>query len=160
MTGGTRRTARLRRAALRTVSRLPGVERRALDAAWPPFLAGPLVSRGDPAAGQMCPRPRLETSEAQTETHLDQVAGDGFAIITRRGDGTSAYDPRTRAFFDAIGTTVVPLGDPASATDLDGTLTALLDRVIAACADRADLRAWRRLLEAAGITAAGEGQPA
>lgn len=99
MTGGSSRTAGLRRAVLRAVARLPGVERKALDTAWPAFPAGPLVARGGgPAAGRPCPQPRMRT--ATVETRLDRIAGDGFAH-----------------------------------------------------ARRADLRAWRHLLESAGITA-------
>jgi 3-(3-hydroxy-phenyl)propionate hydroxylase len=60
---------------------------------------------------------------------------------------------------------VVRLGDPATGgvTDLDGTLTALLDRARAdalllrpdrVVAAGADPRAWRALLESAGLTAA------
>jgi 3-(3-hydroxy-phenyl)propionate hydroxylase len=74
----------------------------------------------------------------------------------------AAFDPRTRAFFDALGTTVVSL-DHIAADSAGQLLTRLLDdakanavlvrpdRVIAASGDRADLREWQRLLVAAGI---------
>ncbi|MEJ3742758.1 bifunctional 3-(3-hydroxy-phenyl)propionate/3-hydroxycinnamic acid hydroxylase [Actinomycetes bacterium KLBMP 9797] len=155
MTGGTARTARVRRAVLRTATRLPGVERRALDVAWPAFAAGPLTARRDRAAGRLCPQPRVRVDSG--DLPLDQVLGSGFAIVSRRDD-VAAFDPATRAYFDALDTRVVPCDDR------DGTLTALLDRagadallvrpdrVIAASADRPDLRGWRRLLEAAGIS--------
>ena len=78
-----------------------------------------------------------------------------------------AFDPPTRAFFTALGTNVLAVhADPA--TDVDGALTALLDgagadalllrpdRIVAASADRSDLRSWRRLLESAGISPRAE----
>ncbi|MCW6004366.1 bifunctional 3-(3-hydroxy-phenyl)propionate/3-hydroxycinnamic acid hydroxylase [Micromonospora sp. CPCC 205371] len=166
MTGGTARTARFRKAALRTLTRLPGVEQLVLHKAWPAFPAGPLTARADRAAGRICPQPRLRA--AGGDVLLDQALGDRFAIISRSRGGVSAFDPPTRDFFDALGTSVLHLGDlgAGGATDLDGTLTALLDRtgadalllrpdrVIAASARRAGLRRWRHLLESAGITAA------
>jgi 3-(3-hydroxy-phenyl)propionate hydroxylase len=147
MTGGSARTGAARRAALRTLTRLPGTEQRVLNAAWPAFPPGPLTSPHDRAAGRLCPQ------------SLDQLLGDGFAIVSRGRDATAAFDPETRAFFDALGTRLVQLGDG----DADGPLTDLLDqvhadalllrpdRVIAASGDRADLRRWRRLLTGAGI---------
>jgi 3-(3-hydroxy-phenyl)propionate hydroxylase len=158
MTGGSARTARLRRAALRTASRLPGVEQKVIDTAWPALPAGTLIARRDRAAGQLCPQPRVRTHHG--DVLLDQALGDGFAIVTRGGDGVAAYDPVTRDYFEALGTSLVHL----DAADIDGPLNALLgrtgpvalllrpDRVIAASADRADLHSWRRLLESAGIT--------
>ena len=160
MTGGTARTARLRRAALRTVTRLPGVEQRVLDTAWPAFPAGPLTARRDRAAGRLCPQPRIRTPDG--ETQLDRVLGDGFAIVSRTG--LRGFDPPTREFFDALGTSMLHLD--GGAHDVDGTLTALLeqtragalllrpDRVVAASAasvSGAELRGWRTLLESAGI---------
>jgi 3-(3-hydroxy-phenyl)propionate hydroxylase len=165
MTGGSARTARIRRAALRTVTRLPGVEQRVLDTAWPAFSAGPLTARRDRAAGLLCPQPRVRTADG--ETLLDSALGDGFAIVSRGRDGEGAFDPPTREFLEALGTSLLHLNGDVS--DLDGTLTALLDRaradalllrpdrVVAASAastSGADLRAWRHLLESAGITVA------
>jgi 3-(3-hydroxy-phenyl)propionate hydroxylase len=165
MTGGGPRTCRLRRAALHAVTRLPGVEERAFTAAWPAFPPGPLTASGDRTAGRPCPQPRVRTRDG--EVLLDEALGDGFAIISRGRDDVAAFDPATRGFFDALGTTVVRPGDPAASAvdDVDGALTALLDRagadalllrpdrVVADTADRVDLRRWRRLLESAGITA-------
>ncbi|BCJ40099.1 3-(3-hydroxyphenyl)propionate hydroxylase [Actinoplanes ianthinogenes] len=65
MTGGSRRSAPLRRAALRTLTRLPGAERRATTIVWPAFGRGPLVGRG---GGRLCP------------ARLDPTLGDGFAL--------------------------------------------------------------------------------
>jgi 3-(3-hydroxy-phenyl)propionate hydroxylase len=154
MTGGGPRTSRLRRAATRFVTRLPGVEDRALTAAWPAFRNGPLTA-ADRLAGRLCPQPRIRTDEG--EVLLDEALGDGFAVVTRAAKSDEAFDPPTRAFFTALGTKVLPLHD-APATDVDGALTALLDgaaadalllrpdRVVAAGADRTDLRSWRGLL--------------
>ncbi|GAA4610128.1 3-(3-hydroxy-phenyl)propionate hydroxylase [Actinoplanes octamycinicus] len=61
MTGGT-----LGRLLVRTVTRLPGVERRATTVVWPAFGRGPLVGRG---GGRLCP------------ATLDPRLGDGFALL-------------------------------------------------------------------------------
>jgi 3-(3-hydroxy-phenyl)propionate hydroxylase len=161
MTGGGPRTSSIRRAALRFVTRLPGVEERALTAAWPAFRSGPLTADADRLAGRLCPQPRIRTQRG--EVLLDEALGDGFAVIARAPHAAEAFDPPTRAFFAGLGTQVLSLhADPA--TDVDGALTALLDgagadalllrpdRVVAASADHTDLRSWRRLLESAGIS--------
>ena len=160
MTGGTARTCRLRRAALRAVTRFPGAEEKAFNAVWPAFAPGPLTARQSRAAGRPCPQPRIRTGT--DEVLLDRALGNGFAVLARGHDAGEAFDPATRRFFDALGTTVVRLD---AVTDVDGGLTALLDeagadalllrpdRVVADTADRVDLRRWRRLLESAGITA-------
>jgi 3-(3-hydroxy-phenyl)propionate hydroxylase len=103
---------------------------------------------------------------------LDQLLGDAFAIVYRGHRRLATIDPPTRAFFDAIGFSEIHLADPDPATclaadsvvDIDGALTALLDeaganalllrpdRVVAACAKRADLHTWHRRLHAAGLT--------
>jgi 3-(3-hydroxy-phenyl)propionate hydroxylase len=167
MTGGSARTGPLRRTALRAATRLPGVEERVLTAAWPAFRSGPLTAENGRLAGRLCPQPRIRTERG--EVLLDEVLGDGFAVVTRSPHPAEAFDPATRAFFAALGTTVVPLAADGGA-DADRPLAALLDdagadalllrpdRVVAAGADRADLRSWRRLLESAGI-AHGEVAP-
>jgi 3-(3-hydroxy-phenyl)propionate hydroxylase len=172
MSGGSARTAGLRRAAMRAVSRLPGIEDKVLNIAWPAFATGPLVAPRDRAAGRLCPQPRIGT--AQGEIRLDTALGDGFAIITRDRKGLTKHSGEAREFFDSLGASIIQLGDPAKGgvVDLDGTLTAMLnkaganalllrpDRVVAASAGRLDLAAWHRLLEAAGITAKlGEAAP-
>ncbi|GAA2689549.1 bifunctional 3-(3-hydroxy-phenyl)propionate/3-hydroxycinnamic acid hydroxylase [Actinoplanes palleronii] len=66
MTGGSRRTAPLRRTLLRTVTRLPGAEQAATTVTWPAFGRGPLVGRG---GGRLCP------------AGLDPGLGDGFTLL-------------------------------------------------------------------------------
>jgi 3-(3-hydroxy-phenyl)propionate hydroxylase len=165
MTGGSARTARLRRLAMRLATRMPGVEDKMMNTAWPAFAAGPLVSRRrrDQLAGHPCPQPRLRTGTGSVP--LDRLLGDGFTVICRGADRTRAFDPDTRRYFDQLGITVLRVGDPAhdGVADPSGVLTGLLDdaradalllrpdRVVAAAADTADLRAWRRQLEGAGI---------
>jgi 3-(3-hydroxy-phenyl)propionate hydroxylase len=160
MTGGGPRTSRLRRTAMRFVTRLPGVEDRAMTAAWPAFRDGPLTA-DDRLAGRLFPQPRLSTEEG--DVLLDEALGDGFAVVTRTPHAAGAFDPPTRAFFAGLGMKVVSLhADPS--VDVDGALTVLLDdagadalllrpdRVVVAGADRADLRSWRRILESAGVS--------
>lgn len=161
MTGGTARTARLRRAAIRAVTRLPAVKQRVLRLAWPASPAGPLTAAGDRAAGRLCPQPRVRTADG--DIPLDHALGDGFAVVCRGHPGVAAYDPATRRYFDAVGLRVVDLHAGRVADD---PLTALMDRldadallvrpdrVVVASSDRPDLRTWRRLLESAGIGAA------
>jgi 3-(3-hydroxy-phenyl)propionate hydroxylase len=161
MTGGTARTSRIRRAVLRTLSRLPGAEAKVLNAAWPGFPVGPLSPAGDRAAGRLCPQPLLHTDDG--DVLLDQAAGDGFAIITRARNRIGVYDAETRQFFDALNTRVIDLAGTAGTADRSGLLASLLDdaeadalllrpdRVVVASADRPDLRRWHRVLTAAGI---------
>ena len=161
MTGGGPRTSRLRRAAMRLITRLPGVEDRAMTAAWPAFGPGPLTAAGDRLAGRLFPQPRVAAEEG--EVLLDEALGDGFAVVTRAPHAAEAFDPPTRTFFAGVSTKVLSLhADPS--VDIDGALAALLDgagadalllrpdRVVVASADRADLRSWRRLLDSAGIS--------
>jgi 3-(3-hydroxy-phenyl)propionate hydroxylase len=97
-------------------------------------------------------------------------SGRGFAIISRGHNAIGAFDPQTRSYFDALGTTVIHLdGSPGAPADPSGLLTSLLDdmradalllrpdRVVAASGDRADLRRWHRLLTSAGITGSRAG---
>jgi 3-(3-hydroxy-phenyl)propionate hydroxylase len=125
MTGGTARTCRIRRAVLRTLSRLPGAEAKVLDAVWPGFPAGPLSPSGDRAAGRLCPQPLLHTDDG--DILLDQAAGDGFAIITRARNRIGAYDAEVRQFFDALDTRVIDLAGNAGTADRSGLLAGLLD---------------------------------
>ncbi|MEV0643683.1 bifunctional 3-(3-hydroxy-phenyl)propionate/3-hydroxycinnamic acid hydroxylase [Phytomonospora sp. NPDC050363] len=164
MTGGSARTARLRRVALKLATRLPGIEGKVLDTAWPAFPAGPLTAGRDRAAGKLCPQPLVRTPTG--EAGLDELLGDGFAILGPPGcrAAVEAFDTATRDYFDALGTRVVELGEDA-VVDVDGSLATLLhsragtlllrpDRVIVASAAGPDLRVWRRLLERAGISGA------
>jgi 3-(3-hydroxy-phenyl)propionate hydroxylase len=75
MTGGSARTCRVRRAALRAISRLPGAEAKVLNAVWPGFPTGPLQPSGDRGAGRLCPQPLLHTEDG--EVLLDHAAGNG-----------------------------------------------------------------------------------
>lgn len=165
MTGGSTRTARTRRAALKLASRLPGAEDKVLNAAWPAFSGGPLVScaRGDHTAGRLLPQPRinLDTGTAW----LDAALGDGFAVIYRGPDRVAAFDAPTRAYFEHLGTTFLRIGDSTSGRrgDHSGALNRLLDdagadallvrpdHVVAATATSPDLRVWKQQLERAGI---------
>jgi 3-(3-hydroxy-phenyl)propionate hydroxylase len=147
------------------VSRLPGVEDKALNIAWPAFAPGPLVAPHDHAAGRLCPQPRIRTADG--DLRLDEALGNGFAIITREREGIATRNSEACHFFGAIGARVIRLGEPAKGgvVDLDGTLTAMLkraganalllrpDRVVAASSRRIDLASWRRLLETAGVAA-------
>ena len=163
MTGGSARTSRLRRAALRFVTRLPGVEDRAMTAAWPAFRNGPLTAADDPLAGRLFPQPRVGTHAG--EVLLDQALGDGFAVLTRGPHAGEAFDPATRAFFAGLGTSSSRC--PPTGAVVDGALTGLLDgagadalllrpdRVIAASGARSDLRGWRRQLQSAGMPTPG-----
>jgi 3-(3-hydroxy-phenyl)propionate hydroxylase len=167
MTGGTMRTARLRRALLRAVTRVPGIEDRALETTWPAFSTGPLVQRRGrrSPAGRLLPQPRVRTADGRV-VRLDSVLGNGFAVLYRGPDAATSYEPELREWFDRLGTTFVRIG--ADVDDVDGVLTRLLDaagsdalllrpdRVIAADAARLDLRAWQRLLISAGITPTAE----
>jgi 3-(3-hydroxy-phenyl)propionate hydroxylase len=158
MTGGTARTAAIRRAALRLTTRIPGSATRTMDTMWPAFREGPLVHprRRDPIVGRLCPQPRVGGAL------LDDLIGRGFAIVYRGPDRIAAYDAPTREFFDRLGTTVVRVDDLSDG----GVLARLLDsaradalllrpdRIVAAAGDTPDLRAWRRQLRAAGINPA------
>jgi 3-(3-hydroxy-phenyl)propionate hydroxylase len=155
MTGGTARTAAIRRAALRLLTRIPGSATRTVDTMWPAFREGPLVHprRRDRIVGRLCPQPRIG------EALLDDLLGQGFAIAYRGPDRIAAYDRPTRDFFDRLGTTVVRVDDLPHGPELTRLLDqaradALLlrpDRTVAAAADTPDLRAWQRQLRAAGI---------
>ena len=155
MTGGTARTAPIRRATLRLTTHVPGSATRTLDTMWPAFREGPLVRprRRDRIVGRVCPQPRVGG------TLLDDLLGPGFAIVYRGADRIAAYDPQTREFFDRLGTAVVRVDDlpdgsaVARLLDSAGADALLLrpDHIVAAAADTPDLRAWRRQLCAAGI---------
>jgi 3-(3-hydroxy-phenyl)propionate hydroxylase len=166
MTGGTTRTAPARRTALRLLTQLPGAEDRVLNATWPAFGDGPLSrrSRRRSAAGTLCAQPAVRSTTGSVR--LDNLLGRGFAIVHRGPDRASVFDPATRAFFEAIGTTVVRVDE---VEDFDGALDALLDncradallirpdRIIAAVADAPDLRGWQRELRSAGIDPVAKG---
>jgi 3-(3-hydroxy-phenyl)propionate hydroxylase len=164
MTGGTARTATARRTALRLATRIPGAQLNAIHALWPGFPSGPLVHprRRDPIVGRTCPQPRVGG------VLLDELLGDGFAILYRGHDRVGAFDPPTRRYFEQLATTVIRVDE---LHDTGGALAALLDNAeadalllrpdhtIAAAANSPDLRSWRRHLQTAGINPTRQGSP-
>ena len=163
MTGGGRAHVPIRRAALRFVTRLPGVEDEGHDRR----LAG--LPRADRSRPRRPPRrpavPAAADPHRGARSCWTRRSATGSPSSPRAPHAAEAFDPPTRAFFAGLGTTVAPLhADPA--TDVDGALTALLDgagadalllrpdRVVAASADRTDLRAWQHDLRTAGINPA------
>ena len=155
MTGGTARTAAIRRAALQLAASLPGSATRTVHRMWPAFRAGLVARRRtrDRIVGRPCPQPRVGGAL------LDDVLGKGFAIVHRGPDPVGTEDPRTREFFDRLGTAMVRVDDlPDGAalarllhTARAGALLLRPDRVVAAAADTPDLRVWQRDLRTAGI---------
>ena len=152
MTGGPASANRPRNLVIRTASRVLGAEDRIVQTLWPSFAAGSLVGdlgRGA-ATGEVLPQPRVDG------VLLDELIGQRWAIVFRGADRVGAFDPETRGFFEALGTTVI--------RDTDGQLEQLFaaakadavllrpDRVAAAAANTPDLRSWRRTLQAAGIS--------
>ena len=159
MTGGTARTAAIRRAALRLATRIPG-SANAHDAHHVARLPrGP--TRAPPQAGSAssaaCARSHGSAGRCST-TCSARASPSSTAART----GSPPTTRQTREFFDRLGTTVVRVDDlpdgGALARLLDNARAdALLlrpDRIVAAAADTPDLRAWRRHLRAAGINPA------
>jgi 3-(3-hydroxy-phenyl)propionate hydroxylase len=151
MTGGGLRANRPRNIAIRTASRLLGAEDRMVQSMWPAFAAGPLVAdlgrRG--ATGEVLSQPRVDG------VLLDELIGPGWAIVYRGPDLVTAFDPDTRGYFEALGTTVIrdeggQLEPLFAAAKADAVLLRP-DRVAAAAGDTPDLRSWQRTLQAAGI---------
>ena len=93
MTGGTGRSAALRRTALAALCRVPGSV-HLLDRSPPPLVPGPLVPRGDRLAGTLAPQPALAGGGL-----LDDVLGPGFSLLTTAtvDDGLRALADRLRA---------------------------------------------------------------
>ncbi|BBF99647.1 MULTISPECIES: bifunctional 3-(3-hydroxy-phenyl)propionate/3-hydroxycinnamic acid hydroxylase MhpA [Pseudonocardia] len=154
MTGGPAPATRARNAAIRTISRFLGAEDKLVAKQWPTFGPGPLVhdaGRRGKRTGDVFGQPHIGG------TRLDDLTGEGWAIVHRGPDRTAAFDPETRAFFEELGAGVVRV------SDTDTAALALLDhlradavllrpdRIVAAAADTPDLRVWRRRLVAAGI---------
>ena len=154
MTGGPERLTRPRNALIRLITRLLGAEDKFVTTLWPTFRRGPLVhdaGRRGKRTGEVFAQPVIAGAR------LDDLVGTGWAIVYRGPDRVNAFDPKTRQFFDQLGTAVVRV-DPA-----DTAATALLDhlrtnavllrpdRIVAAAAPTPDLRIWRQQLVAAGI---------
>ncbi|MGN6606944.1 MAG: bifunctional 3-(3-hydroxy-phenyl)propionate/3-hydroxycinnamic acid hydroxylase [Jatrophihabitans sp.] len=157
MTGGPARLTRPRNAVIRGVSRLLGPEDRLVSTLWPTFAAGPLVHDGGRRGrrtGDVFGQPTIGG------VPLDRLVGDGWVIVHRGADRLRAFDPQTRAWFDALVTTEVRLG--ATDTDAHALLDHLRadavllrpDRIVACAGESVDLRAWRRRLLDAGIAPA------
>jgi 3-(3-hydroxy-phenyl)propionate hydroxylase len=154
MTGGPASATRPRNAAIRAISRFLGAEDKLVESQWPTFGPSDLVHDGGrrgKRTGDVFGQPTIGG------TRLDDLVGEGWAIVHRGPDRAAAFDPQTRAFFDHLGTTTVRVtdADPAAQALLDHLRTdAVLlrpDRIVAAAADTPDLRAWQRRLVAAGI---------
>ncbi len=192
MTSGATATGAARQALFVWAAGLPAFQRFTDRSVSPPLRPGPLVrpasrllpGRPQPA-GRLCPQPLVRTAgdtatAAATEIPLDDLLGDGFAVLARCTDWifafnwTSAIDEDTRAFFTRLRTRyigIVPLHSPLPVTsddvkiihDTSGTLdrwltchsaaAALLrpDRTVLTTARTIDLIRWRRELESAGV---------
>ena len=91
MTGGQDGAALVRKVALAAVCRMGDVGSRILDEPSPRFTAGPLVAparRG--LTGGLCPQPWVRVDGGRRR--LDDVLGDGFAVLTLDAPGTILQD--------------------------------------------------------------------
>ncbi|MFJ9626934.1 bifunctional 3-(3-hydroxy-phenyl)propionate/3-hydroxycinnamic acid hydroxylase [Streptomyces sp. NPDC101175] len=155
MTGGQDRAAALRRIAVATACRIPGVTARAGRDLGRPLPAGPLVRRGR-LGGTLCPQPRV-TAEDGRRVPLDDLLGDSFAVLT-----AVPLPPAPRALADGLGARIVDVRE----TGDDGTLAAwlragradavllrpdrvVLDTVPSGGDDLTDTAAWAPLLRTA-----------
>jgi 3-(3-hydroxy-phenyl)propionate hydroxylase len=154
MTGGSERLTRPRNALIRWLARLLGAQDKLVATFWPTFQHGPLVhdaGRRGKRTGDVFGQPTVGGSR------LDDLVGNGWAIVYRGPDRVSAFDPETSGWFAALGATAVRInGSDAAACALLDHLRAdavLLrpDRIVAAAASTPDLRDWQRQLLAAGI---------
>ncbi|WP_131768744.1 bifunctional 3-(3-hydroxy-phenyl)propionate/3-hydroxycinnamic acid hydroxylase [Candidatus Protofrankia californiensis] len=192
MTSGATATGTARQALFVRATGLSAFQKIMDRSVSPPLRPGPLVrpasrllpGRPQPA-GRLCPQPLVRTAAdtataAATEIPLDDLLGDGFAVLARCTDWifafnwTSAIDEDARAFFARLRTRyigIVPLHSPLPVTsddikiihDTSGTLgrwltrhrasAALLrpDRTVFTTARAVDLTLWRRELESAGV---------
>lgn len=121
LTGGSGRTAALRRAAVRGLCRVPGVAARFLDASSPRLR---LNGGGRTPVGLLCPQARTP------DGWFDDVLGTGFALVT--------LDPVEQG---RGGVRVVPVtvADPVGRWLVAGGIRAALvrpDRVVCAVAQR------------------------
>ncbi|MGW7543841.1 bifunctional 3-(3-hydroxy-phenyl)propionate/3-hydroxycinnamic acid hydroxylase MhpA [Streptomyces sp. NPDC054770] len=156
MTGGQDGAAPLRRRLLAAACRIPGLTAAAGRDLSPALTAGPLVRRGARRglAGTYCPQPwvRADVHDVRHGPHsprgrrvrLDEVLGDGFAVLTAAG--TPA--PSLTALAHGLGVRAVPV----TALHDDGSLAAWLR---AGRADAVLLRPDRVVLDV--VPAGGRG---
>ncbi|AEH11478.1 monooxygenase FAD-binding protein [Candidatus Protofrankia datiscae] len=195
MTSGTTAVGTARQALFVQAAGLDAFQRLMERSASPPLRPGPLVrpasrllpGRRQPA-GRLCPQPLVRTAAgagtgtaaAPVEIPLDDLLGDGFAVLAHCTDWIFAFNwasvvgEDTRAFFARLRTRyvgIVPAPAPLPATSddvrlihdpsgaLDRWLTrhrahAVLlrpDRTVFATARTLDLIRWRHELASAGM---------
>jgi 3-(3-hydroxy-phenyl)propionate hydroxylase len=122
MTGGQDRAAALRRAAVATACRVPGVTAAVSRDLSPALPAGPLVRRrpgliGRGLPGTFCPQPWVIADGRRVR--LDDILGDSFAVVT-----ALPPTPRMTAVAAALDAPTLHVGDLGD----DGTLAAWLAR--------------------------------
>ena len=88
-----------------------------------PPLSGGLIS--GPAGGSIFPQGRISANGRVSP--FDDIAGPGFAILSRHGDAEAALPRELREFWNRIGGVSVAFG-PGGAADVDGVYTGLMDR--------------------------------
>ncbi|MGW3152071.1 bifunctional 3-(3-hydroxy-phenyl)propionate/3-hydroxycinnamic acid hydroxylase MhpA [Streptomyces sp. NPDC001177] len=170
MTGGQDRAAALRRAAVATACRVPGVTSTVSRDLSPALPAGPLVRRrpgliGRGLPGTFCPQPWVIGDGRRVR--LDDILGDSFAVVT-----AVPPTPRMTAVATALDAPTLHVGDLGD----DGMLAAWLargradaallrpDRVVmdtvpAGTGHFPDTTAWASLLSTARRTADARSVP-
>lgn len=129
MTGGQDRAAAMRRGAVATVCRIPGLTSRISRDMSPALAPGPLVRRGPlgfrSPVGRLCPQPEV-TVEGRA-TRLDDILGDGFALLSTAPPGAAV-----KALANALEARVIRLDGDAGPGETgavdDGTLVDWLHR--------------------------------
>ena len=180
MTGGRIRMAAVR-AVLGQAASLPAVNQRMGRSMCPPLRPGPFVrptSRllpGRPRlAGKLCPQPTVTTT-AGAEVPLDDVLGDGFAVLARGTEGIATLDEDMVRYFNRLNTRYIGIisrgsppprwtaGELVVVHDTHGVLSHWLtqgcaaavllrpDRTVLVAGPNVDLAGWRRGLESSGL---------
>jgi 3-(3-hydroxy-phenyl)propionate hydroxylase len=129
MTGGQDLAAALRRPLTGLLLRVPGVRAAAQRGITTRYPAGRLVDRRRhrrDLVGTFCPQPTVHV--AGRRTRLDDVLGDGYALLT-----TGPVPPELRVRAHRLGARTVHIGVPAGSpgiavADDGGTVAAWLDR--------------------------------
>jgi 3-(3-hydroxy-phenyl)propionate hydroxylase len=107
MTGGTARTAAIRRAALRLATRIPGSATRTVHTMWPAFRrVHSCTPQAGSASSAACAR-----SHGSAGALLDDLLGTGFAIVYRGPDRIATYDPPDPGVLRPARHTVVRVDD-------------------------------------------------